>query len=184
MTEIGIVVEGESDKKIVSEILRKLDIKAHIFLPLRNRGGKSNMYEYLRKIVFGKLRNYRKRIVLVDYDDSKKWENKFDSKIRDLKKKPDVKNKKIILHFAKQEIEAWLLGCYPGDILKDVKTRDPDEVIKPHILIENFEKKKRKNKNFHYNKTVDGPKIAKRNELKHFRTSKSFRKFEEILQNN
>ncbi len=183
MNELGIAVEGKNDEKIVSEILKKLNINAHIVLPPRG-GGKSNMFNNLEKIVFGKLRDSKKRVILVDYDDSEKWENKFKSKTNDLNNKPCAKNKKIILHFAKQEIEAWILGCYPKDILKDVKNRNTDEVIKPHILIENFEKKKRNDKNFRYNKTVDGKRIATRNELKHFRISKSFREFQKILQNN
>jgi len=176
MTDIGIAVEGESDKKIVSEILRKLDTDAYIVLPPRPRN-KNGIYAHLEKIIFGKLRGYRKIIILVDYDNSKKWENKFKSKTDGLKKKPDAKNKKIILHFATQNIEAWLLGCYPN-ILKDIRNRNPDEVIDPVSWIETAERKKRKDKNFRYNKTAEGKRIAERNELMHFRNSKSFKEFE------
>ena len=183
MNEIGIAVEGESDKEILSEILKKLNIPADFILPPHS-GGKTNMYGSLGKIVLGKMRDYKKRIVLVDYDNSKIWETKFKSKINELNNKPGTRGREIILHFARQEIESWLLGCYPKDVLKDVKTGEPDDVTKPYILIENFEKKKRNDKHFSYNKTADGKQISQRNELEHFRCSKSFRNFEGILTGN
>jgi len=182
MNDIGISVEGESDKKVLEEIIGKLGLDAYVDVILLPRaGGKTEQLKHLEKIIFGKLRNYRKVIILVDYDDSKEWENKFKSKTGDLKNKPGAKNKEIILHFARQKIEAWLLGCYPKDILKDVASEDTDEVIDPVSLIENFEKKERNDKDFRYIKTADGKRIAERNELKHFRDSKSFREFEKIL---
>ncbi|OQX19563.1 MAG: hypothetical protein BWK75_05510 [Candidatus Altiarchaeales archaeon A3] len=190
-----IIVEGNSDEEILKEILEKEGFQERkeesketfirgnfqffVFLASKaSKGGKSQVFKYLDKTVYGDIGEYKNIIILVDYDNSKKDEGEIKSKINKINSK--IKNKKdcqIQVCFAKQEIEAWLLGCF-DNIIKDHP--DPDKVIKPSETLENYYRKKL---NSTYNKIVDGKRIAKRNKLEHFRYSKSFKNFETILEN-
>lgn len=181
MSKIGIGVEGESDNVILKEILKKFNVNADnydIKLPPARSGGKEMLYKKMREMV--QLFDCEKIIFLVDYDNSEKEAEKFRKRKGEIQKQNP--RKKIYLHFARQEIESWLLGCCPN-IMKNLKKGDPDGAIDPVSLIENFEKNKRKDKNFRYNKIADGKKIAEGNKLGHFEHSESFKKFKEILFN-
>lgn len=190
-----IIVEGNSDEEILKEILAKKGFQERkeeaketfirgnfqffVFLGSKaSKGGKSEVLKYINKTVYADIGEYKNIIILVDYDNSKKKEDEIKSKLNKINSK--IKNKndcRIQMCFAKQEIEAWLLGCF-DNIIKDHP--DPDKVTKPSETLENYYRKKR---NDTYNKTVDGKKIAKSNKLEHFRHSKSFKNFETILEN-
>jgi len=180
MSKICIAVEGESDIKILKEISKKLNINAddfNIILPPAHSGGKSALYKTMKKIV--QLHNHETIIFLVDYDNSEKEAEKFKKKKDEIQK---VYNKKIYLHFSKQEIESWLLGCYEDeDALKEAKNRNPDDIKDPKALIEKCEKSRRKDDKFKYRPIIDGPKIASTNKLSHFELSQSFKEFYKIL---
>ncbi len=183
MNKFGIAVEGESDRKILKEIFEKLNINIEdddIKLPTAHSGGKDQLYKNMQKLVSKFSYRYKCIIFLVDYDNSEDWAEKFKTRKDEIQRQnPQMK---IYLHFAKQEIESWLLGCY-DDSLKEAKNEEPDNVSDPVKLLEKCIKKKEKNNEFKYNKSVDGQKIAGKNELKHFEHSKSFKEFRKILEN-
>jgi len=180
MGKTCIAVEGESDRKILTEILKKLNIAKDydIILPPAHSGGKDALYKTMEKVV--QLPNYETIIFLADYDDSEKEAEKFKKRKDEIQKV--YYNKTIYLHFAKQEIESWLLGCYEDeDALKEAENRNPDNIKDPKALIEKYEKRRRKDDKFKYKAIIDGPKIASTNKLSHFELSQSFKEFYKIF---
>ncbi len=145
-------------------------------------GGKTKLSGNLEKQHINNLvrrQHCNKIIILVDYDNSDKESKKIEERVEEIKKRrQDIF---IELCFAKQEIESWLLGCYE-ELLKKAKNEEPDNVKNPVALLENYERERRKNKNFKYSKKADGKRIAGNNKLEHFEYSASFRNFKEILQ--
>jgi len=162
MSRIGIVMEEESGQKIVEVMIEKLGIVSKPKIVQSN--GKGNLIKgRWKKFVYGRLGDCSKKIILVDYDTDPEFEKTLSV---------DVTDNDVMIHFVKESIESWILGCFG--------VKNPDNLSDPVSEIKKILRRKHGAKR-KYIKTVDGPKIAKRNELKHFRASKSFKKFEEIL---
>ncbi|RLI86831.1 MAG: hypothetical protein DRO76_03300 [Candidatus Altiarchaeales archaeon] len=153
---IGIVMEEPSGKEIMDVIKEKLEIKAKIV----HTRGKYRLLKKWRFLAYNRLENCEKKIVLVDYDNDQDFKSRLEGEVND---------EDIMLHFAKQTIESWLLGCY--------NVTNPDNLDNPFKEIKRRFKQEYGAK-IKYNKRVDGPKIAKRNDLEHFRKSQSFTEFE------
>ncbi len=170
MNRIGIVIEGESDQKIIKVMVKKLGISPEPKIVQSN--DKGNLLKGGWKgFVYGRIGDdCSKKIILVDYDTDDALNCDFRKKLEN-----EVTDEKVIIHFAKRAIESWLLGCF--DEKNPDNLPDPMEEIKK-IFRGKYGAKRR------YNKTADGKQIAEKNELKHFKASESFRKFEEILRDD
>ncbi len=162
---IGVIVEGTSDEEIVDTICKKINKR----IKTVSMGGSQIRNEStVKKKIRGLKKEGCKKVIILEDSDEKTGEQKREEIKRELR----IEENDIEICVAVCEIESWLLGCFDEYRYKSI-----DIVPNP---IEEIEKLKRKKHGarFNYNKIVDGMKIAKGNDLEHFRKSQSFIEFE------